>query len=98
MSRHVHADKIIAWAEGAKIEWYDERYKKWVDCSSPSWSVTHQYRIKGEVPDNTKAIAAAIELLEALQMIQKLLREYLPDFYLVKHDRQIESAIQKAIE
>lgn len=46
--RHVHADNIIAWAEGAGIEWYDERLKDWIDCSSPSWHHAHQYRIKLE--------------------------------------------------
>ena len=47
MNKHVHADLIIAWANGAKIEW--ERVPgSWVDLSTPSWNPYYVYRIKPE--------------------------------------------------
>lgn len=51
MTRHKHADLIIAWANGAEIQFkrntppYD-----WLPCQmdTPSWSVNNEYRIKPE--------------------------------------------------
>jgi len=45
-NRHVHADLIIAWANGAEIELYNEYYKDWFSCRSPLWYENNKYRIK----------------------------------------------------
>lgn len=44
--RHVHADLIIAWANGAEIEFKDV-FGHWKDCSpEPLWELWTEYRIK----------------------------------------------------
>jgi hypothetical protein len=50
VSRHKHADLIIAWANGANIQLFS-REGKWVDID-PAWSLNTTYRVKPEpVPD-----------------------------------------------
>ena len=47
--RHKHADAIIAWAEGAKIEYRDPtRHHSglWVECQHPGWYENFEYRVK----------------------------------------------------
>jgi hypothetical protein len=46
MDKHKHCDLIIAWANGAVIQF--SRYSTWVDCASnsPSWNIDINYRIK----------------------------------------------------
>ena len=54
--RHKHADTIIAWANGAKIQFRAIPHAPWVDCAMrpPEWSEAHEYRIKPEPkPDLT---------------------------------------------
>lgn len=43
---HVHKDLIIAWANGAKIEYYCETNKQWFEINSPGWDEKTKYRIK----------------------------------------------------
>jgi hypothetical protein len=44
---HKHRDLIIAWANGEKIQYYDEG---WEDCfEDPCWDEYTEYRIKPEV-------------------------------------------------
>jgi hypothetical protein len=43
--RRAHADLIIAWAEGAKIQVYDKWDKSWQNIGNPSWDPDHHYRI-----------------------------------------------------
>lgn len=45
---HPHAEPIIAWAKGAKIQIWNKREKAWKDCELPTWVATCQYRIKPE--------------------------------------------------
>lgn len=47
MKPRKHCEVIKAWADGAKIEsrWSDG---VWRDSVDPSWSETHEYRIKPE--------------------------------------------------
>jgi len=45
--KHKHADLIIAWANGAPIQWKD-RHGQWEDMGEPLWSENHEYRIKPE--------------------------------------------------
>ena len=45
--RHKHADLIIAWANGAQIQW-ESSYGNWYDVNDPNWSENTEYRIKPE--------------------------------------------------
>ena len=47
--RHKHADAIVAWAEGAEIEYRDPtRHHSglWVECQHPMWYENFEYRVK----------------------------------------------------
>lgn len=46
--RHKHADLIIAWANGAIIQFKRNITEGWIDCrnNEPSWRDGHEYRIK----------------------------------------------------
>jgi hypothetical protein len=44
--QHKHRDLIVAWADGAEIEYYHEF--TWQPAKNPSWSLVGQYRIKPE--------------------------------------------------
>lgn len=46
MARHKHADLIIAWANGAEIEY--KRNDCWVNILTPNWSNVDEYRVKPE--------------------------------------------------
>jgi hypothetical protein len=46
-NKHVHADMIKAWADGAKIQVYIPRSDTWIDAN-PSWDPKFQYRVKPE--------------------------------------------------
>lgn len=48
MSRHKHADLIIAWANGAEVEVFNSQLQKWTRPVSRVllWSEETQYRIK----------------------------------------------------
>lgn len=45
-----HYDLIIAWANGAEIEYFDEYEKVWIDCERPSFFEGTKYRIKKTKP------------------------------------------------
>jgi len=46
---HVHHDLIVAWAKGAKTQFYGTASEKWLDVpASPSWDPQTAYRIKPE--------------------------------------------------
>ena len=46
---HPHRDLIIAWANGAEIEYKDQLTEFWYYAESPAWGVTTKYRIKPKV-------------------------------------------------
>jgi hypothetical protein len=46
--RHVHADLIIAWANGAKIQCKSREFTEWVDIDLPRWFTHYEYRVKPE--------------------------------------------------
>ena len=48
--RHVHADLIHAWADGAEIQTFDEYFETWYDAETPLWDEGNKYRIKPEKP------------------------------------------------
>ena len=45
-TRHKHADVIIAWAEGAKIEYRKSPEYIWNSAESPGWYENYEYRVK----------------------------------------------------
>ncbi len=45
-TRHKHADLIIAWANGAEIEYSGSRSSGWIMATAPSWQEDVVYRIK----------------------------------------------------
>ena len=47
-TKRPHADLIIAWANGATIEYYHPYRNKWEVSPDPLWRETHNYRIKPE--------------------------------------------------
>lgn len=49
---HPHADLIKAWADGAHIQYFDEKRNVWDDCllNAPTWGKDIKYRIKPEEP------------------------------------------------
>ena len=42
---HPHKDLIIAWANGAEIQIYNDQ-NQWEDIQRPFWGPNHKYRIK----------------------------------------------------
>lgn len=48
MAKHVHAEVIKAWADGAEIEVFLELAdeNRWIPCDRPVWSAVGQYRVK----------------------------------------------------
>lgn len=53
---HPHADLIKAWADGAEIQYFDEKRNVWDDCllNAPTWGKDIKYRIKPEESDPWK--------------------------------------------
>ena len=48
MARHKHADLIIAWANGAEIEYFYDPLEKWCTAVKPYWENNILFRIKPE--------------------------------------------------
>ena len=46
--RHKHADLICAWANGAKIQYYDAIMCRWSDNENPKWYEEMKFRVKPE--------------------------------------------------
>ena len=44
--RHKHADVIIAWANGAEIEWRETPDKDWESIKCPGFFARCEYRVK----------------------------------------------------
>jgi hypothetical protein len=49
--KHVHADLIIAWANGAIIEQQNFITKIWAVVKTPSWAVNSNFRLKVNKPE-----------------------------------------------
>ena len=50
--KHIHADLIHAWADGAEIEIRRSKNTPWERTETPKWYFEFEYRIKQEpVPD-----------------------------------------------
>lgn len=48
MNKRKHHDEIVAWAEGANIQWLGNN-GIWNDVETPSFDDTRQYRVRPEV-------------------------------------------------
>ena len=44
--RHKHADVIIAWANGAEVEYKSILDGGWVKAKTPGWLENYEYRVK----------------------------------------------------
>ena len=44
--RHVHADVMHEWLEGADVQFWDAYDNKWKDVKEPLWSPKNKYRVK----------------------------------------------------
>ena len=53
--KHAHADLIIEWANGAKIERYSAMEDKWVRDDNPQWRSTALYRKADKFAELKKA-------------------------------------------
>lgn len=42
---HKHAEIIKAWADGEKIEIFDDVNECWESCANPRWTEHHKYRV-----------------------------------------------------
>lgn len=45
---HKHVELIKAWADGTKVEFYDDGRKVWTYVANPGWNPKIKYRIKEE--------------------------------------------------
>lgn len=71
--RHKHADLIIAWANGAKIQYLNKVLNAWRDCSDPGWLENYDYRIKPEPkPDLIRYGVCRIDLCRKTAVIDCL--------------------------
>lgn len=58
-NQHYHANLIHAWADGAKIQYFNKKQDKWLTVKHPKWRDDIEYRIKVQLEDWQK------ELIEA---------------------------------
>lgn len=69
---HVHLDLIIAWANGAEIEFYLEAYDCWHTVANPSWDRSTSYRIK---PNKSAKDVEIERIQDELDKLSKRLEE-----------------------
>jgi hypothetical protein len=48
MTKHIHHDAIIAWANGNTIQCYNKESNSWYNAEIPMWIAENQYRVKPE--------------------------------------------------
>lgn len=75
--RHKHADLIIAWAEGAEIQYWSARADGWVTAIDPNWSEDIGFRIK-PVPKPDVVLMVGVELLEEGDIVYASIKSNLP--------------------
>lgn len=56
---HKHAKLIKAWADGAKIQWFDATKGKWYPSDNPLWKEEREYRVKPEPKPDVVVYARA---------------------------------------
>ena len=93
VNRQKHADLIIAWANGAKIQFLDRNLNKWKDVDSPFWDLSTSYRIKPEpLPTLIKSISANFE--PNAGMMEITLRVYGEHENLLKFYKKMEDKLE----
>ena len=65
-TKHKHAAMIKEWADGARIEIFSKRYKRWMETKSPTWDEDTEYRIR-------KAVIFEERYVEFDSTIQKII-------------------------
>ena len=68
---HPHRTIIRAWADGAEIEWYNQKEGRWVPCldqglSTPSFDKNTAYRVRSPniiVTTDPDGIVTAVDLI-----------------------------------
>lgn len=100
---HKHRDLIRAWADGAKIEYYDGR--KFIDCpyNRPEWRDNVEYRIKPEPSDLEKygVQVGDVWLLEEANLFSNALIVTIADeccrYIIVGSGRQFTCNVKKSL-
>lgn len=64
---HKHRDSIIAWANGADIEFWSENPPRWIYADEPLWREYCEYRIKPKQPSEIERIEIEIRELSEKQ-------------------------------
>ena len=64
--KHKHAALIKAWADGAQIEKFCQRHKKWTVTDHPTWAEDTEYRVR-------KAVIFEERYVEFDSTIQKII-------------------------
>jgi hypothetical protein len=90
--RHKHADVIIAWAEGKRIQYKSVDEVQWNDIharNTPAWYDSFEYRVKPEEVVEYTAVdnknipgATFFSSFEGVDKYYNWSREYFPDTYL----------------
>ena len=69
MTKHIHYDTIMAWANGASIEMRDILTETWHDVDSPSWYGSIDYRVKPQPKPDLVREAFIVNSLSAGPML-----------------------------
>ena len=69
MTKHIHYDTIIAWANGAAIEMFDIHTETWWDVARPSWYASINYRVKPAPKPDLVREALVVNSLSAGPML-----------------------------
>lgn len=64
---HKHKDLIIAWANGADIEFWSEVCQGWKEICKPTWTEDFNYRIKPKQPSEIEKIEIEMRELSEKQ-------------------------------
>jgi len=78
MKPHIHKDTIIAWANGAQIQWYRPSIDRWMDIpkdETPEWSVNTKYRVKPDIETQLMYELANCEHYRSYRQIAQILME-----------------------
>ena len=73
--KHKHYDLILAWANGADIEYFSPTSEMWVPLANPTFINEFKYRIKPEPkPDIVKYVLSTEKIISYDECYQKNLK------------------------
>jgi hypothetical protein len=74
---HIHHKEIIAWADGADIQWFGQINEKWYDTDgTPKWILGVKYRVKPDVNPRLELLNEKLaELNKAVAFVKKEIGE-----------------------